>query len=238
MHHLLLLALSISLTGRPIYIVFIGDSITYGAGLDSPYKQAPPVWAVDYLKKKGLKQVSFSNQGVSGYTTVDFLPSEKKAFPHVMEAARRDATLVFCIMLGTNDSADNGPNGSPVSPQEYRANLKTIIDSLLSAFPEAKVVLNRPIWYSPTTYNGAKYLQSGLDRLQSYFPEIDTLVAAYPNRVFAGDRDAYTYFEKHYLTDLRPEQGHAGTFYLHPNARGAEALGKYWGEAIKKADLK
>jgi lysophospholipase L1-like esterase len=244
----LLLALSgvAFLPPRPsLDIVFIGDSITHGSRLDSPAVQAPPVWAAAFLKRrKKIGEVTYSNRGVSGFTTVDFLPATGKAFPQVMEAARnfyarQDATLVFSVMLGTNDSADDGPNGSPVAPRTYRANLKTIADSLLNAFPGCLIILNRPIWYSPTTYNGARYLQSGLDRLQSYFPEIDTLVGEYasarPGRVFTGDRKAFGYFRKHYRTDLGAEQGHAGTFYLHPNARGAEALGEYWGEAIEKA---
>ncbi|TDW99260.1 GDSL-type esterase/lipase family protein [Dinghuibacter silviterrae] len=222
---------------RPLVIVFLGDSITHGSRLDSPGTQAPPVWAAKYLERKG-RDVAFSNQGVSGHTTVDFLPATGRDFPNVVAAAndmaRRDATLVFSIMLGTNDSAEQGPNGSPVSPAGYRANLKTIIDSLLNRFPEAVIVLNRPIWYSPTTYNGARYLQAGLDRLQTYFPEIDTLVAAYGGRVFAGDKEAFGYFEKNYRTDLGEEQGHAGAFYLHPNAQGAKALGLYWGRAIER----
>ena len=225
-------------------IVFIGDSITHGSRLDSPEVQAPPVWAAAFLKRqKRIGEVAWSNQGVSGYTTVDFLPSTGKAFPHVMDAARafyarHDATLVFSVMLGTNDSADNGPNGSPVLPAAYRANLKTIADSLLNAFPGCLIVFNRPTWYSPTAYNGARYLQSGLDRLQSYFPEIDALVKEYaasrPGQVFAGDHKAFGYFRKHYGTDLGAEQGHAGTFYLHPNLQGAKALGEFWGEAIER----
>jgi len=33
---------------------------------------------------------------------------------------------------------------------------------------------------------------------------------------------------------LQPEQGHQGTFYLHPNKQGAAALGNFWGDAINK----
>src|SRR5665811_670763 len=29
--------------------------------------------------------------------------------------------------------------------------------------------------------------------------------------------------------------GNEGTFYLHPNRKGAEALGKFWGEGIYEA---
>jgi lysophospholipase L1-like esterase len=224
-------------------IVFIGNSITYGANLSDPATQAPPVLACEYLRKQpGIGKVDYANQGHSGFTTVDFLPSTGRPFNNVEEAALyfsdAKAQLIFSIKLGTNDSAISGPNGAPVSPADYEQNLKAIADSLLKEFPACLIIFQRPTWYSPNTYNGAKYLQEGLARLQSYFPKLDDLVKAYgashPNRVFMGDEQAFVYFKKHYLTDLTPENGKQGKFYLHPNAQGAAALGTFWGEAIYK----
>jgi len=34
-----------------------------------------------------------------------------------------------------------------------------------------------------------------------------------------GDTKAFDYFRDNYLTDLIPESGNAGTFYLHPNKK-------------------
>ena len=224
-------------------IVFIGNSITHGAGLKDPATEAPPVKTCNYLRQlKGVGQVRFSNQGVSGFTTVDFLPSTNTVFNKVEAAARTfypdSNTLVFSIMLGTNDSAIDGPNGSPVSKEDYRANMQIIIDRLLQDFPGCKVIIHHPLWYSPNTYNGARYLAEGLQRLQSYFPGLDQLVASYkeshPGQVFAGDHKAFSYFRKHHLTDMQHESGHQGTFYLHPNEQGAVALGGFWARAIDK----
>ncbi|MDR3713700.1 MAG: GDSL-type esterase/lipase family protein [Puia sp.] len=238
---------------QSLLIVFIGDSITYGAGLGDPLHEAPPVAACDTLgKMNGIVSVDGSNQGVSGFTTVDFLPSTGTAYRKAVQAAagllgkkgsrgRRAAKnlLLFSIMLGTNDSAIEGPNGSPVSPSSYKANLQTLCDSLLDAFPGCRIVINRPVWYSPNTYNGAKYLAEGLERLQAYFPEIDSLVAGYaaarPGHVYAGDKGAFSYFEKNYQTDFQSEKGRQGTFFLHPNEKGAVALGRFWADAIYKA---
>ncbi|EHQ24536.1 GDSL-type esterase/lipase family protein [Mucilaginibacter paludis] len=227
-------------------IVFIGDSITHGARLKDFTIQAPPVFATGYLQKQpGFGNIQFSNQGVSGYTTVDFLPATHKAYAKVIAAANafyndKEATLVFSIMLGTNDSAISGPNGAPVSPQNYKANLKTIADSLLARYPECKIIINRPIWYSTNTANGhSTYMQEGLARLQSYFAEIDALIREYksthPKHVLRGDKAGFKYFEKNYLTDLGDEKGPHGTFYLHPNPKGAIALGNMWGKAIARA---
>ncbi len=224
-------------------IVFIGNSITHGSGLANPATDAPPVIACNYLRQQSnIGTVEFSNQGHSGFTTLDFLPSTGNAFQKVEAAAHaftdKRALLIFSVKLGTNDSAIQGPNGSPVSPEAYKQNLKTIADSLLKEFPNCIIIFQHPVWYSPNTYNGAKYLAEGLSRLQSYIPQIDQLVADYavsnPKRVFIGDKKAFSYFKKHYLTDLQPEQGHQGIFYLHPNVQGAIVLGTFWGEAISK----
>lgn len=229
---------------KNLNVIYIGDSITQGVQLADPGTEAPPATATAWLRKqKGIGKVAFSNQGVSGFTTVDFLPSTNTVFPRLDKAASalnsNGAALVFFIMLGTNDSAITGPNGSPVSPERYHDNLKSIIDRLLQHFPESKFIIQKPIWYSPNTYNGSMYLQEGLFRLQSYFPQIDQLVSEYqqanPRHVFTSDTQAFDYFSKHYSTDLIPEQGQKGIFYLHPNSQGDVILGQFWGEAIYKS---
>ena len=226
-------------------IVFIGNSITYGAGLKNPVREAPPVRAAIYLGKQPfVGTVRYSNQGVSGSTTVDFLPETHTLFDKVTAAADQFqdedwATLVFSVMLGTNDSAIKGPNGSPVAPAQYRKNLQVIIDALLERYPQALVVVHQPLWYSPNTHNGSLYLEEGLERLQSYFPEIRQLLehyaASHPRRVFPGDTEGFDYFRQHYRETFQAEDGNSGIFYLHPNAGGAQTLGEMWGKAIYHA---
>lgn len=226
-------------------IVFIGNSITQGVLMEDPTHNAPPAKAALYLSKQpSVSSVKYSNQGVSGCTTVDYLPQTENLFPKATAAADNFkaetwATLIFSIMLGTNDSAIAGTHGAPVAPAKYYENMKAIIDQLIALYPGCKVVLNRPVWYSPNTYNGAKYLEEGLNRLQSYYPELQALVLDYakrfPGQVFMGDTDGFDYFKKNHLTDLVPEDGNAGIFYLHPNPKGAAALGNFWGKAILKA---
>jgi len=228
-------------------IVFIGNSITYGANLDNPGHDAPPVIASEYLRhKKRINSVSYSNQGRSGCTTLDFLPTTV-IFNDVVIAIKKlhvDSThlLVFSFSLGTNDSAIKGTNGAPVSKEAYQQNMKTIINELLIRFPEAKIVLQQPIYYTPNTENGAKYLEEGLARLQTYFPILKLLVKSYSKtqagKVFLGDQRSFIYFKKNYLSLLTPENGKQGVFYLHPNKKGAFKLGEIWGESIYNALIK
>ncbi len=224
-------------------IVFIGNSITYGANLANAAQDAPPVVASELLRKKaGIQSVSFSNQGRSGFTTVNYLPSSP-TFAELVQATRALHTnpehmLIFSIKLGTNDSAIQGPLGAPVSKEAYGKNMKAIVDELLQQFPDAKIVLQQPIWYSPNTYNGAKYLAEGLARLESYVPELKSLVKSYAemnkNHVFMGDDLGFEYFRKNYLTDCVAEKGQQGTFYLHPNEKGSAVLAEFWAKAIYK----
>ncbi|SKB99238.1 GDSL-type esterase/lipase family protein [Dyadobacter psychrophilus] len=226
-------------------IVFIGNSITQGKGGTNGFP--PPTHAVNYLKEeKGIQDVSFVNVGRSGSTTVDWLPGHGKYFSLATKAAdslfqQKDHQLLFSMKLGTNDSAMEGPNGAPVSKEDYRKNLQTIVNELLNKYPGGKVIIHHPIWYSTNTYNRSKYLAEGLARLESYVPEIDELIKEYktsqPGRVFKGDTKSFKYFKKNAKKLFKPEEGQAGTFFLHPNEQGVAVLGKNWGKAISKIDL-
>ncbi len=227
---------------RNIAIIYIGDSITYGAGLAQKEEQAPPAVASRLIKQKTGAAVVFSNQGRSGFTTLDFLPASNKAWKQVLTATRaleaENQALVFSVMLGTNDSAEEGPNGAPVTPEMYRNNLQVITDSLLAAFPESKVIIHQPVGYSANTYNRSRYLAGGLARLQTYFPQIKMMVSQnkkrHPGQVFLGDRNAFKLFKKKEKVLMQAEKGQQGVFYLHPNEKGAAILGTCWAKALTK----
>lgn len=240
---LLLLGIFVCLSAAAkdkIHVVFIGNSITYGATLADPSTQAPPVITGRLLEKRTKCTVKIKNCGVSGITTYGFLPGRgayNNAVSGGEEFSKEEGPLYFSIMLGTNDSAEKGPEGSPVDTETYKENIKKIIDALHTKFPKAKFILNYPIWYSPTTHNGATYLQAGLDRLKSYHPVIDNILDEYassnPGMVNAGLKEAFDFFEGNndYFTS---ESGNSGTFWLHPNAQGAVKLAGFWTDAIMK----
>lgn len=221
---------------RKYNIVFIGNSITYGATLKVPAVECPPFQAVQLLRAGG-DTIRYANCGHSGSTTVDFLPASQRLFLKVLQAADTlydgNTRLVFSISLGTNDSAIEGPTGAPVSPADYKRNLKTIIDSLHTRYPNSIFVLQRPIWYSPSTYNRSKYLAEGLARLQTYTPELNDLAKEHRTYILKGDRNAFDFFKKNAELYFTTEKGNAGNFYLHPNAAGAAKLAKFWADNLK-----
>ncbi len=218
----------------PINLLFIGNSITAGATLSSAGTQAPPIVCRQLVQQATGVTTNVYNGGHSGITTLGFLPG-RNDFTRVVDAAKayknsNGGRIYFSIMLGTNDSACSGTEGAPVSPDTYRNNIKKIIDGLISAVPDCKIVLNYPIWYSPNTYNGAKYLQEGLDRLHSYYPYLDAIVAEY-DQVYAGNRGVWDFFEDNKVLFTK-ESGNAGDFFLHPNVYGAQRLAEIWANSL------
>ncbi|MBQ4380004.1 MAG: hypothetical protein II806_01855, partial [Bacteroidaceae bacterium] len=144
---LLLSALFASLTvkaQRQSYnVVFIGNSITYGALHNQRELTAPPVQCARWLSQQdGVDTVYFKNCGRSGRTTYHFLPNaadvipagDKTFFPDVVAKTRElvkanpGLPLIFSIMLGTNDSVERKHN-SHTEPDNYVNNLCAIIDS-------------------------------------------------------------------------------------------------------------
>ena len=89
------------LYAQGVNIVYIGNSITQGALLKTPVTEAPPVQASQYIEQATKQSVAFRNCGVSGTTTLDFLPIAERQFPNVKSAAQelsqRKGTLLFSI---------------------------------------------------------------------------------------------------------------------------------------------
>jgi len=229
---------------KRIMIVYIGDSITFGANHFDPKKTSPPSIATKFLQEH-LKDtmIYFANCGVGGATSMDFLPESKRFFLKVQKAADKfikyensSKQILFSILLGTNDSARKGIGGVSVTPDQYRHYLSVIINNLIRMYPGCKIVLHKPIWFSNNTYNAPKYLPDALERLVLYAQEIHSLVFEYsksaPDTVFLGDTEGFAHFKNNYLSDHTHEKGDAGTFYLHPNKKGAAWLGEIWGKAI------
>ncbi|MBQ7463125.1 MAG: alpha/beta hydrolase fold domain-containing protein [Bacteroidaceae bacterium] len=217
-----------------INLLFIGNSITAGATLSNASTQAPPIVCRSLIQNATGVTTNVYNGGHSGITTWGYLPG-RDDFTRIVSNAKafrksNGGLIYISIMLGTNDSACTTTEGAPVSPDTYANNIRTIIEKLIAEVPDCKIVLNYPIWYSPSTYNGAMYLQEGLDRLHSYYPYLDAIVGEY-EQVFAGNRGVWEYFENNFALFTR-ESGNAGYFYLHPNVNGAKRLAEIWAKSL------
>ena len=217
-----------------INLLFIGNSITYGDQLSDPATQAPPIICRALVEEATGLTTNVYNGGHCGITTWGYLPGREDFTQLVNKAlefrTQNNGRIYICIMLGTNDSACTATEGAPVSNNTYGNNMRTIINTLNSSIPGCKILLNYPLWYSSTTYNGAMYLQEGQDRLHGYYPILDTIVSEYEN-VYPGRRDVWEFF-KNNQNLFTNEMGNAGCFYLHPNADGARVLGGIWANSL------
>jgi len=242
--------ISLSYAQQSANIVFIGNSITYGALHKNRDVTAPPVQCGLWLsQQEGIDTVYISNGGRSGRTTYHFLPNaadvipagDKTFFSDIVSRANQlvkahpGLPLVFSIMLGTNDSVERKHN-SHTTPDNYINNLCTIIDSLLTLWPDAHVVLNKPIWYYPDyqTKGGSIASKKSLKLLDTYYDCFAKIVArCKAGQVHIGDHEAYGYFKSHYKSDVFEEKDARGkSYWLHPNEQGAKQLAAYWGKAI------
>ena len=220
-------------------VIYIGNSITAGAGHKESLKSAPPVISAQILEKRLGKDVNFRNCGRSGATTLDFVPSHNRDFKRVEKAIKEiqdisQEPIIFSIMHGTNDSASTRCYGAPASNAQYKKNLMDLISRLRKMAPGAIFVLQRPIWYSPNTYNGAMYLTAGLKRVTDY-ANVLLEIAQQEKDVFVGYYEAFDFFKQHYRKYMFAENGNAGVFFLHPNEDGAKELAKFWSKGIISA---
>jgi hypothetical protein len=241
---------SVGFAQQSYNIVFIGNSITYGALHKQREVTAPPAQCARWLSaQEDIDTVYFKNCGRSGRTTYHFLPNandviptgDKTYFGDVVAKTRElvkahpTLPLIFSIKLGTNDAVERKKNAH-TEPLAYVKNLTTIIDSLLTLWPDAHVVLNRPIYnsHSFVTKGGSVASQKSLKMINTYFEQFSKVVAhCKEGHVHIGDADAYAYFQKNYKSDLFDEKdARDKSYWLHPNERGAEKLGEYWGKAI------
>jgi acyl-CoA thioesterase-1 len=106
-------------------ILFFGDSLTAGYGLDNPSDAFPGVIQrkIDSLKL-GYNVI---NAGVSGETTAGGLGR--------IDWILKQKADIFILELGAND----GLRGIPVS--ETTQNLQAIIDKVKAKYPDAKLVM-------------------------------------------------------------------------------------------------
>ncbi|QYM79401.1 arylesterase [Horticoccus luteus] len=110
----------------PKTIVFFGDSLTAGYGLDAPEREAFPALIQQRIAAAHLPY-RVVNAGVSGETTAGGLRR--------IDWVLRQPVDVFVLALGGND----GLRG--IDPAVTRANLQAIIDHVRAKAPAAPIVL-------------------------------------------------------------------------------------------------
>lgn len=107
-------------------VVFFGDSLTAGYGLENPGEQSYPALIQKKVADAGLGW-RVVNAGLSGDTTAGGLRR--------VDWILRQPIEVFVLALGAND----GLRG--VSPAASAVNLQQIVDRVKAKYPSAKIVV-------------------------------------------------------------------------------------------------
>jgi acyl-CoA thioesterase-1 len=107
-------------------IVFFGDSLTAGYGLENPAAEAYPALVGKKLAAEGLPW-RVVNAGLSGDTSAG---GERR-----LDWVLRQPVDIFVLALGAND----GLRG--FNPAVTRANLEAIVERVRARYPAAKIVL-------------------------------------------------------------------------------------------------
>jgi acyl-CoA thioesterase-1 len=107
-------------------VVFFGDSLTAGYGLDDPAEDSFPGQIAARIKAANLP-FEVVNAGLSGETTA--------AGARRANWVLRQPVAVFVLALGGND----GLRGIP--PSETEKNLQLVIDAVRARHPDARIVL-------------------------------------------------------------------------------------------------
>ena len=125
---LLLVALAGPLRAEdaPRTILFFGDSLTAGYGLDNPATEAYPALIQEKIRAAGYRY-NVVNAGLSGDTTAGGL--------HRIDWVLRQRVDILFLELGGND----GLRGLPID--DARRNLQGIIDKTRAKNPEVRVVI-------------------------------------------------------------------------------------------------
>jgi acyl-CoA thioesterase-1 len=111
---------------EPRTLLFFGDSLTAGYGLEDPATEAYPARIQKKINDAGLPW-RVVNAGLSGETSAAGLRR--------VDWVLRQPVDVFVLALGGNDGLRGLPPGST------RANLQAIIDRVRAKYPAATIVL-------------------------------------------------------------------------------------------------
>lgn len=193
-------------------VACVGNSITYGYGLSSPYYESYPT-QLDTLLGTGYE---VSNFGVSGKTMIKVVNDAywtQSAFTN----ARAYLPNLVVIELGTNDSKDYI---WPWYKQNFKADYAAMVDTfrVLSSRPDIWVTLqppaNNPSWNMYDTTIDRQVNPAILDvAIQKALPVIDLHTAMQGRGEWMQDDS------------------------VHPNATGAKALAGIVADMLKRTPV-
>lgn len=195
--------LAISATAAPLRVACVGNSITYGAGVDNREVNSYPA----VLGRLLGGEYEVENFGRSGAT---LLSEGHNPYVKTDEYARALAFKadIVVIHLGINDT---DPRNWPNYRSEFVPDYKALIESFRAANPEARMIICR---MTPIAHRHPRF-HSGTREWHDQIQQAIELVAATTPRVELADLHAPLYNRPELLPDA-----------VHPNAQGAQIIAR------------
>jgi len=198
-----------------VRIAFVGNSITYGYGLDHPRTESYPMQVGAILKEKYGDTCVIGNFGNSGRTML-----KKGDLPLWVEKEYANAITfrphIVVILLGTNDSK---PQNWDSYSSEFYGDYKTMVDTFAKINPNAIIYACFPPKAFASTWDiNDSVIKNGV------IPEIDKVIA----NTNANLIDFYT-----------PLQDSVNLFFdkIHPSLEGAKVMGKIVAAKLEEDDV-
>lgn len=185
---------------KKVRIACVGDSITYGAGVEKREENSYPV----VLERLLAGKATVVNAGRSGATLLKAGDLPYWTTPE-FAAAKDAAPQIVVIMLGTNDTK---PQNWDAHKGEYAADLTALIDTFRKLPSKPEVWLCLP----PPAYQEQWGIRPAVIR-----DEVLPLVTKVAKENSVPTIDVFAALSNH--PELFPDS-------IHPNAAGAEVLAK------------
>jgi lysophospholipase L1-like esterase len=124
--------------GSRLRLVVLGDSTTAGVGVERAEDSLPYLLASRIADAEG-REVNVVSYGWAGARVADLVRAQLPRALEPLRATETDPFLpgadIVAVVIGSNDATHRTP------PHRYRANLRTTLETIRAAAPDARVVL-------------------------------------------------------------------------------------------------
>lgn len=201
-----------------IKVACIGDSITYGHGVENWEKNNYPAQLQELLGEK----YNVANYGSSG-ACVNPNGDQPYINRDVYQASLAYDADIIVFMLGTNDAKPENWNGIDAFMEEYMALLGTYLEN--GKLPQVYIGLCAEAYFTEKADPSTGI--AGFDIQPAVVDEIAERLELMP----ASSVYPFSVIDIHGLTEAHPEWFEADG--IHPNADGAKAMAEAVAEAIQ-----
>lgn len=214
-------------------LLFQGDSITHGGRLESDIDMNHVMGHgyQDYLfQQLGVENIErmpeIHNRGVSGDTVQ-------------MIAARAEKDIfalkptILSILVGTNNGYYYLKGDEECSPEKYDIAYRKLLDDVVKAFPDIKLIIGQPFRYFDESYI-KKFNRTREDELKAL--EVTAQIADYAEQIAKDYGAIYVRFKDALDEGMKkascPDIVWDG---IHPTYVGHGLMAKCWYDTVEKA---